>query len=87
MSVKITIENHPNGNYRREILVSRIANGPNPAPDAYDNVHTYEAVLTGGGDSGRATFQHRYGDQLPTLMAEAAAALDDAGLMPALKGD
>lgn len=88
VTVGVLIEQHPGGSFRRELLISRVSNNDviaEPGNDPLDLVSDYEVVLGSGRgrNDDRATFQHRFGDDLLVLLTEAIAAL--GGKLPETK--
>jgi len=75
MSIKVTIE-HGDGQFRRVLDIGRIADAEDVGQLRLDARHVYEVVISGGAESDRATFTHRYGDPLQVLFVEAVAALE-----------
>lgn len=78
MSIKITIEQAPDSNFKREMLISRVSDldaGGSPTEDIRDRVFEYEVVVSNRTRViGGARFTHRYGDDLFILATEAIAA-------------
>lgn len=81
MSIRVTIE-HPSGAFKRVLEISRVDGSPRPdrvdpatAEAAANRVEDYEVKSL----RGAATFRHRYGDDLLTLVSEAIDALGGRG--------
>jgi hypothetical protein len=80
VSVRVTIEQSPGRSFHREILISRVTNlgvEGSRTHDIRDMVSSYDAEIIGGRPAAQpsaVTFEHRYGDDLFMLVAEAIAA-------------
>ena len=80
MSIRVTIEQTPGRKFRRELLISRIET-VETNESLHDEVHRYAVEYRGGGQRtwAEAEFNHRWGDDLLTLVSEAVDALGGRG--------